>query len=65
MCPLYPYEFTASEKKKRSTFLVALPAHHTTTSCHLTAPPVACISLGSSVDQRLLFCVTIFTWPSK
>jgi len=56
MCPLYPY---VSEKKKRSTRLVALPAHHT--PCHLTAPPVACISLGSSVDQHLLFYVTIFT----
>lgn len=61
MCPLCPYEFTVSEKKKRSIFLVALPAHHTLTSCHLMAPPVACISLGSSVDQHLLFYVTIFT----
>jgi hypothetical protein len=35
-------------------FIVAITAHHTPNSCHLTAPPVPRVSLGSSVDQRLL-----------
>jgi hypothetical protein len=63
MCPIYPYEFTVSEKKKRSTLLEALTAHHTPTSCQIMAPPVAWISLGSSVDQRVIlrnyFYVTV------